>query len=104
MDILSGNQRRWLAKRANHLKPKIQLGKNGLSPEFIESADKTLEAHELVKVRFLNFKKDKEELSQTLCKKTKCSLIRITGNVALLYRPRKKVDERIYKLPAPNKK
>lgn len=103
MTTLTGNQRRWLAKKANSLKPQAQLGKKGLSPEFIDSLDKTLEAHELIKLRFLNFKEDKEELTKTLCIKTKSCLVRITGNVALIYRPCKEEDDRAFKLPEPKK-
>ena len=50
----------------------------------------SLEAHELIKVKFLEFKDEKKEITEQLLEKTNATLVRIIGNVAIIY---KKADD-----------
>ncbi|UCH56607.1 MAG: YhbY family RNA-binding protein, partial [Candidatus Bathyarchaeota archaeon] len=74
-------------KMAHSLKPLLQIGKNGVTPGLIAAVDKTLADHELIKVKFLDYKNAKKELSTLLAEKTGSHLVDLIGNTAILYRP-----------------
>ena len=48
---MNGKQRSYLKKLAHDLQPLFQIGKNGLTENFIEQMNQALEARELVKCR-----------------------------------------------------
>jgi RNA-binding protein len=80
-------------KQISHLKglgqllePVVRVGHAGLSEAFIASLNKALDDHELVKVKFSDFKDQKKELSPKLAELTGSRLIMRVGNVAVLYR------------------
>jgi RNA-binding protein len=88
MDSLTNPEIRALKARAQLLKPTLKIGKEGLSPAFIAALDEALKHHDLVKVKFDDFKERKKELSPQLAEKTGSRLIMRVGNVAVLFRPR----------------
>jgi RNA-binding protein len=77
---------RRLKAEAQRLKSTFKLGKHGLSPEFIASLDLAFQHHELIKVKFDEFKKEKKTLAPQLAEKTSSHLVWLIGNVAVLYR------------------
>ena len=82
---LDSKKRSYLRSIARNLKPIVQIGKNGLTDESIETIRKALEDHELIKVKFLAFKEEKEELSHELLEKTRADLVDRMGNIVVLY-------------------
>jgi RNA-binding protein len=66
----------------------LKVGKAGLSDGFLRSVDEVLTQHELVKIKFAEFKEQKKELAPQLAEKTSSHLIMRVGNVVVLYRPR----------------
>lgn len=99
MRELAGYQRRYLQKAAHKLKPVVMIGKNGITDAVMKSTDGALEIHELVKVRFIEYKEEKKELAVKLARGTEAVLVRITGNVALLYRAARDPEKRNIDLP-----
>ena len=83
---LTSKQRKELEKIAHDLQPVVIVGGAGVTDGVIDMVDNSLEAHELIKVRFNEYKDEKKELTQQLCEKTDAALVRIIGNVAILYR------------------
>ncbi len=83
---LTSKQRKELEKIAHDLQPVVIVGGAGVTDGVIDMVDNSLEAHELIKVRFNEYKDEKNELTQQLCEKTDATLVRIIGNVAILYR------------------
>jgi len=81
------------------LEPVLKVGHAGLSDGFIASLDKALTDHELVKVKFSDFKDQKKTLSPQLAERTRSRLIMRVGNVAVLYRPNADPEKRKLKLP-----
>ncbi len=81
------------------LEPVLKVGHAGLSDGFIASLDKALTDHELVKVKFSDFKDQKKTLSPQLAERTNSRLIMRVGNVAVLYRPNADPEKRKIKLP-----
>jgi RNA-binding protein len=86
MDELTNPQIRELKARAQHLEPMFKVGKAGLSEGFVKSVAEGLALHELVKVKFVEFKDDKKTLAPELAEKTSSRLVMRVGNVAVLYR------------------
>jgi len=61
--VLTPTQRRYLKQLSHHLKPLLQLGKEGPTPAFIGQLDEQIGSHELIKIRVLgNCLADAEEI------------------------------------------
>ncbi|RKX69090.1 MAG: ribosome assembly RNA-binding protein YhbY [Spirochaetes bacterium] len=96
---LTKTQRRWLGSKAQKIKPTVMIGKEGLSEGVTAQTDAELEAHELIKVRFVGHKEYIKEIAPLLAEGTKAVLVRTIGHVAVLYRPREDEDKRDIVLP-----
>ena len=88
LEPLNNSQIRKFKAAAQHLEPMLKVGKAGLSEGFIRSVDVALTQHELVKIKFAEFKAEKKELAPQLAEKTASHLIMRVGNVMVLHRPR----------------
>jgi len=97
---LAGRHRKYLRGLAHGLKPLVQVGRGGLTQALIDSLDEALEHHELVKVRFLEHKEARHELSEALAAKTDATVAGRIGHVATLYRPARDPERRRIVLPA----
>lgn len=77
---------RYLKKLAHSLKPVVQIGKKGLTEAVLESIDSALDDHELIKIKFVDFKEEKKEISRIVVGKTGCTMVGMIGNVVTFYR------------------
>lgn len=100
MSHLSGAQRKYLRGLAHALKPVCQLGRQGLTESLVESVDEALGKHELIKVRFQDFKDQKKELSHALEERLGCERVGMIGHVAIFYRQAAEPQDRRIQLPA----
>ena len=70
LEPLNNLQLRKFKAAAQLLEPMLKVGKAGLSEGFIRSVDMALAQHELVKIKFAEFKEQKKELAlQLACEK-----------------------------------
>lgn len=99
---LTKPQRKYLRSLANPLKPTVMIGKQGLTEQIIEKVGRELDAHELIKVRLLEFKDQKEQLAKTIVEEVDAALVGIIGNVITLFRPSPHPDRQLIALPAAN--
>jgi len=99
MDGLKGSQRKYLRAQAHHLKPLVIIGAKGVTQQLLGSVDLALKDHELIKVKFGEFKESKKELSEEIADRTKSEHIGLIGNVAIFYRPHPEPEKRKIKLP-----
>ena len=83
---LNSAQRKELRSMAHHLDPVVIIGINGVTETVIESVDKALEARELIKIRFNEFKKEKKKLTEEIVRETESGLAGIIGHVRQSYR------------------
>ena len=83
---LTNAERRKLKADSQRLKAVLKVGRSGLSAAFIQVVADTLNQHELVKIRFDDFKAEKQQLSRLLAEQTDSELIWMVGHVAVLYR------------------
>jgi RNA-binding protein len=85
---ITAAQKRALKSRAQTLESTVRIGQSGISEGVIESLHHALDCHELVKVRFADFKEDRKTLAPQLASQTGSALVQIVGNVAVFFRPR----------------
>jgi RNA-binding protein len=90
---LSNALKRDLKARAQRLEPVLRLGHGGASEAFLKSLDEALGLHELVKIKFMEFKDEKKTLAPEIAAKSGSELIMRVGNVAVYYRPKAKSGE-----------
>jgi RNA-binding protein len=88
LEPLTNSQIRKFKAAAQLLEPMLKVGKAGLSEGFVKTVSDTLAQHELVKIKFADFKDQKKELAPQLAEKTGSHLIMRVGNVMVLHRPR----------------
>jgi RNA-binding protein len=81
MDKLKGSQRKDLRSQAHHLRPLVIIGAKGVTDQLIGSVDLALKDHELIKVKFGEFKEDKKEISGQIAQATKSEVVGIIGNM-----------------------
>jgi RNA-binding protein len=88
IEPLTNAQIRKFKAAAQRMEPMLKVGKAGLSEGFIRTVAEELSRHELVKIKFAEFKEDKKTLAPLLAEKTSSHLIMRVGNVVVLHRPR----------------
>ena len=99
MEQLKGSQRKYLRSQAHHLKPLVIIGRNGINQQVIGSVDLALKDHELIKVKFGEFKDAKKEISGEIAQATKSEVVGIIGNIAIFYRQHPQTEKRKIKIP-----
>ena len=85
---LTGAQKRALKSRAQLLEAVIRIGQSGVTDALLQSLDNALSQHELVKVRFADFKEERKSIAPQLAERTSSALIQQVGNVAVFFRKR----------------
>ena len=86
--IMTGKQKRHLRTMAHTLKPLVNLGKHGLSPETKNEVDAQLLEHELIKLKVLDSCPiSKEECAELLTNKKRLEVVQIIGKTLTLYCP-----------------
>ena len=91
---INAKQRKLLEKNAQPLNSLVQVGGAGVTEEQIKQISRLLGEHELIKVKFNEFKEEKRELSTQIAEKTSSTLVRMIGNVLILYRPAEEAENR----------
>ena len=88
LEPLTNPQIRKFKAAAQLLEPMLKVGKAGLSDGFVRTVSEALDKHELVKIKFAEFKEQKKELAPLLAEKTGSHLVMRVGNVMVLHRPK----------------
>ncbi len=85
---MKGFQKRYLKGLAHSLKPVVFIGQKGLTDALIRSTEEALNTHELIKIKFIDFKEksQKEELSEKIGKTTNSEMVGLVGHIATFYR------------------
>ncbi len=101
MERLKGYQRQYLKGLAHGMKPLVFIGGKGSSPAVIEALAEALEKHELIKVKFNDFKEKehKQEIIELLEKETTSEMIGMVGHIAIFYRAQSDPDKRNIDVP-----
>ncbi len=75
-----------LRSQAQTLSPVVMVGHEGITEGVVNMLDQALTDHELVKVRFQDFKDMTRDLAGELAEKTGSDLVATTGFTAVFYR------------------
>ena len=88
---LSEKQRKHLRTLGHGLKPVVMIGGKGLTEAVLLELDQSIEHHELMKIRVSVGDRDaRDAVIAELCERSGDELVQRIGNIALLFRPRKK--------------
>jgi len=86
---LTGKQRQFLRGLAHALEPVVRVGRAGASPSVIEETRRSLNAHELIKIRIdHDDSSHRKALAEELAKACEAEVAGTIGKLAILYRPR----------------
>ena len=101
MKELKGSQKKYLRGLAHNLNPSAFVGQKGITETLIGEIDQALEARELIKIKFNDFKEkeQKNTLIKEIVKATQSHIAGMIGHVAILYRQNVDVEKQHIKLP-----
>ena len=85
---LTNQEKRKLKAEAQHLEPVVRVGKAGLTPAVLASAEQALTARELIKIRFDQDRDERDLLAGKVAEATGAALIMQVGKVAIYFRPK----------------
>ena len=74
-----------LRSQAHHLEPVVLIGKHGITDGTIESIDRVLEARELIKIKFREFKDEKLSLSEKIIELTNSQVVGVIGHTVIIF-------------------
>jgi RNA-binding protein len=85
---MTGKQKRHLRALAHPLKPLVNLGKQGISPETRREIESQLLDHELIKCKVLDScPLSKKECAEEISKQTEIEVIQLIGKTLVLFSP-----------------
>jgi RNA-binding protein len=85
---MTGKQKRHLRAMAHPLKPLVNFGKQGLSPETRREIESQLLDHELIKCKVLDScPLSKKECAEEISKQTEIEVIQVIGKTIVLFSP-----------------
>lgn len=95
MKELKGSQKKYLRGLAHDLKPAAFVGQKGVTTALINEVNEGLDANELIKVKFVDFKEKniKETLAMEIAAGTGAYLTGLIGHVAIYYRENKNAEK-----------
>ncbi len=85
--MLTGKQRAYLKSMANTMDPLFQIGKNGITENFVEQLKEALETREIIKMKVLNNSLlDASEVAKELCELADAEFVQSIGNKIVVYK------------------
>ena len=96
MLILKGYQKRFLRSLAHSLKPVVFVGQKGFTQPLSDAMNDALDHHELVKVKFVEFKEKEKKLALTeqIENTVPCEMVGMVGHVATFFRQHSDPEKR----------
>ena len=101
MKKLTSIQAKFLRGLAHALKPVVFVGQKGVTPALIKSTAEAFQRHELIKVKFIDFKEkeQKKEIAVALENKTNSQMAGMIGHIAIFYKQHNDPEKRKIALP-----
>ena len=86
---LSPVERGALKARAHTIAPTVLVGSGGLTPSVASEIDRSLSAHELIKVRVMGDDRNaREDILKRICDDLSAAPIQHIGKILVIYRPK----------------
>lgn len=97
MPISNADKKRF--RQIGHsLNPVVTIAQKGLSDSIREELDRALNDHELIKVKLVADREEKQALTEHICADFNAECVQSIGHVILLYRAARKPDTRLSNL------
>ena len=98
---LKGVHKRYLRGLAHGLKPVVTVGQKGFGPALVKALHEALNTHELVKMKFNEFKDKDEKINiiEMLTKKTGALEVGLTGHTVIFFREHADPEKRKINIP-----
>jgi putative YhbY family RNA-binding protein len=102
---LTAKRRSELRAEAHKLHPVVIIGDKGLTDEVIAEIDRSLKAHELIKVRAAGGERDSRDIwMESICARLQAHAVQQIGKIFVIYRENpKQKEEKKKPAPAPKK-
>ena len=102
---LTAKRRSELRAEAHKLSPVVIIGDKGLTDEVIAEIDRSLKAHELIKVRAAGGERDSRDIwMESICARLQAHPVQQIGKIFVIYRENpKQKEEKKKPAPAPKK-
>ncbi len=101
MKKLKGFQKKHLRGLAHGLKAAVFIGQKGITDTVVKSIEAAINCHELIKVKFIEFKEkeQKKDMADAIAEKTNCEIVGIIGHTAIFYRQHSDPEKRKITVP-----
>jgi RNA-binding protein len=98
---VNSRQRKYLRGLAHGLKPVVFVGQRGLTATLGSAIDEALNTHELIKIKFVEFKErdHKDAITARIAADSGAVLVGLIGHTAIFYRPQRDPQKRRIVLP-----
>ena len=104
LDITS-EERRALRARAHALNPVVSISQNGLSEAVLLEIARSLDSHELIKIRVFNDKREEREAYlETICEHLEAAPVQHIGKLLVVWRPAPEDKAAPKSRPAPRRR
>ncbi len=102
MKKLEGFQRKYLRGLAHKTKPVVFIGQKGITETLNRSLDDALTAHELIKVKYIDFKEKekKTKIAGIIENAHDCEMVGMIGHTAIFYRQHPDEEKRKIAVPS----
>lgn len=98
--MITTKQRAFLRGLGNALEPVMQIGKEGISENVLESANLLLEARELIKVKVLkNSDEEARHYAEEIASGLGAEVVQVIGNNFILYKKSTRKNFKHIQLP-----
>ncbi len=93
MTAITPAQRRDLRARAHHLNPVVSIAGNGLTEPVLAEVERSLQAHELIKIKVHGAEREvREELLAQVCQTLDAAPVQHIGTILVIWRKRREDD------------
>jgi RNA-binding protein len=101
VEKLKGSLKKYLRGIAHGQKPVVFVGQKNLTDNVIKAIHESLEYHELIKVKCIDFKEkeQKKKIAEEIEKLTGCELVGMMGHILTFYRQNPNPEKRKILLP-----
>jgi putative YhbY family RNA-binding protein len=90
MPELTPAHRRELRAAAHHLSPVVSIAANGLTPAVLGEIERSLQAHELIKIKVHGTERPaREELLKAVCEAVEAAPVQHIGTILVVWRKRR---------------
>ncbi|HEY0665017.1 MAG TPA: YhbY family RNA-binding protein [Gallionella sp.] len=84
---LTVSERLALKARAHQLKPTVMIGNAGLSETVLKEIAQTLKVHELIKIRVMAERPQRESILTEICTRLNAAPVQHIGKILVVYQP-----------------